>query len=247
MTRAPLAPQAPLRAYPSKRAAFWSASRIAAGAPSAVLAAGYLGFAALAKSAGFPLWAALLSSFSIWALPGQLVMMEMALSGAAAVLVVIAVGLTAMRFLPMAVSFLPLIRSPQDRRWHLALAAHVLAMTNWALCLPRVQELPREQRMPYFLGFAVTNWLLCVLATAVGYFLTVSFPPLVNRGLIMVSPLYFTVILIGETRRRVAVAALAFGAVLGPAIHLYAPQWSVLVAGVAGGTAAYLLFRGRRA
>lgn len=232
-------------AYPSRRAALIDGARVSLGAPSAVLAAGYLGFAALAKAGQFPLWAALLSTTTIWALPGQLVMMEMHIAGALPAVIVIAVAFTAMRFLPMAVSFLPLLNEPRQRTWHRYFAAHVLAMTNWALCVGRVRDLPPEQRMPYFIGFAATNWLVCIVATAAGYFLVGAFSPLVNRGLVLISPLYFVLILSGEYRNRLAFASLIFGAIAGPLLFRVAPEWSVMLGGLIGGTAAYLLLRHR--
>jgi predicted branched-subunit amino acid permease len=233
--------------YPSRRAAFWGGARVSAGAPSAVLAAGYLGFAALAKAGQFPLWAALISVTTIWSLPGQLIMLEMFFAGAAPPIIVIAVALTAMRFLPMTVSFLALVREPQRPAAQLYFAAHMLVMTNWAPCMRRVPELPIEQRMPYFLGFAITNWVACVAATLVGYFLVDSFPPLVNRGLVLISPLYFVLILSGEFRNRLAFASILFGAAAGPLLYTVTPQWSILLAGLGGGTVAYFLFRSRHA
>lgn len=231
--------------YASRRAALLDGMRIASGAPSAVLAAGYLGFAALAKAGEFPLWAALLSTATVWALPGQLVMIEMFRAGAAAALIVIAVAFTAMRFLPMTVSFMPLLREPRQRPWHLYAASHLLAMTNWALCIGRVRELPPEQRLPYFVGFAMTTWVVCLASTLAGYFLVESFPPLVNRGLVLISPLYFLLILSGEYRNRLTSTALLLGAVLGPLLYRVTPEWSILAAGLIGGTLAYLLFRRR--
>jgi predicted branched-subunit amino acid permease len=236
-----------LNSYPSRRAAFWSGVRVSAGVPSTVLAAGYLGFAALAKAGQFPLWAALISVTTVWTLPGQLIMVEMSLAGAAPFLIVITVALTAMRFLPMTVSFLPLVREPRHRPWQLYFAAQVLVMTNWAMCVRRVPELPLEQRMPYFLGFALTNWVMCIAATLVGYFLVDSLPPLVNRGLVLISPLYFVLILSGEYRDRLASASILCGAVAGPLLYTVTPAWSILLAGLGGGTAAYFMFRRRRA
>jgi predicted branched-subunit amino acid permease len=236
-----------LNSYPSRRAAFWSGARVSAGAPSAVLAAGYLGFAALAKAGQFPLWAALISVTTVWALPGQLIMVEMSLAGAAPLLIIIAVALTAMRFLPMTVSFLPLVREPLRPAWQPYLAAHLLAMTNWAPCVRRVPELPLEQRMPYFLGFALTNWAMCIAAVLAGYFLVDSFPPVVNRGLVLTSPLYFVLVLSSEYRQRLAFASILCGAIAGPLQYTVTPQWSILLGGVGGGSAAYFMFRRHRA
>ena len=232
--------------YLDARAAFWAAVRESIGVPSMVLAAGYLGFGALANGSEFPLWAALLSTLTIFALPGQLAMLEMSIAGAVPVVIVITVSLTAARFLPMTVALLPMLRRPGRPIWQLYAAAHLLAMTGWAVSMRRCPELPLAQRLPWFVGFALTNWVVCIVFTAVGYTLAESLPPLVRQGLIFVGPLYFVLILTGETRTRHGVVALACGAVAGPLVHLAAPQWSVLLGGLIGGTLAWTLVRERQ-
>jgi predicted branched-subunit amino acid permease len=218
------------------------------GVPSMVLAAGYLGFGALANGSGFPLWAALLSTLTIFALPGQLAMLEMSIAGAAPLVVVITVSLTAARFLPMTVALLPTLQSQKRPPWRLYAAVHLLAMTGWAASMRRCPELPQAERLPWFVGFAFTNWMCCLVATAIGYALADSLPPLVRQGLVFVGPLYFVLILTGETRTRHGMASLACGGVAGPLIYSVTPEWSVLLGGLIGGTVAFLaLARGKRA
>jgi predicted branched-subunit amino acid permease len=159
------------------------------GVPSMVLAAGYLGFGALANGSPLPLWAALLSTMTIFALPGQLAMLEMSIAGSAPVIIVITVALTAARFLPMTVALLPMLRSPERHSWRIYAAVHLLAMTGWAASMRRCPQLPDAQRLPWFVGFALTNWIACVVATAIGYALAESLPPLVRQGLVFVGPL----------------------------------------------------------
>ena len=211
-----------------------------------VLAAGYLGFGALANGSQFPLWAAMLSTVTIFALPGQLAMLEMSIAGAVPVVIVLTVALTAARFLPMTVALLPMLRSPGHPSWQLYAAVHLLAMTGWAASMRRCPELPLAQRLPWFVGFALTNWTACLVSTAVGYALASSLPQLVRQGLVFVGPLYFVLILSGDTRTRQGVAAVAFGAAAGPLIHLVAPQWSVVLGGLVGGTLAFALVRGSK-
>jgi predicted branched-subunit amino acid permease len=230
----------------SARGAFLQAARESIGVPSLVLAAGYLGFGALASGSGFPLWAALLSSATIFALPGQLAMLEMSLAGTVATAIVITVGLTAARFLPMAVAMMPLLRLDDRPSWRLYAAAQLLAMTGWAASMRSFPALPPPQRLSWFLGFAATNWVACLLATLLGYSLADSLPALVRHGLVFVGPLYFLLMLTGETRTRHGIVALACGAVIGPLVHLASPQWSVMLGGVIGGTLAWLIVRGRR-
>lgn len=216
------------------------------GVPSMVLAAGYLGFGALANGSAFPLWAALLSTLTIFALPGQLAMLEMSIAGTAPLVIVITVSLTAARFLPMTVALLPTLRSKGRPPWRIYAAVHLLAMTGWAASMRRCPELPPEERLPWFIGFAFTNWVACLVATAVGYLLAESLPPLVRQGLVFVGPLYFVLILTGETRTRHGIASLACGAVAGPAIYAIAPEWSVLLGGIVGGTLAFVALRSKQ-
>ena len=220
------------------------AFRESIGVPSMVLAAGYFGFGALAYGNGFPLWAAVLSTASIFALPGQLAMLEMSLTGTIATAIVVTVSLTAARFLPMTVTLLPVLREPGRPAWHLYLAAHVLAMTGWAASMRRLPDVQRACRFAWFVGFALTNWVVCLLATLGGYALADSLPPLVRQGLVFVGPLYFLLILTGETRTRQAALALALGAIVGPLVHLVSPQWSVMLGGLIGGTMAWAMMRG---
>jgi predicted branched-subunit amino acid permease len=237
--------QQPLQSAGSRKA-FLQAVRESIGVPSMVLAAGYLGFGALANGSGFPLWASVLSTATIFALPGQLAMLEMSLAGTLASAIVVTVGLTAARFLPMTVALMPLLhRDDRPASWRLYAAAHLLAMTGWAACMRRFPDLPLASRLPWFVGFALTNWLVCLAATVIGYGLADSLPPLVRQGLVFVGPLYFLLILSGETRTRQGIVALACGAVIGPLVHLIAPQWSVMMGGLAGGTLAWLLVRKR--
>jgi predicted branched-subunit amino acid permease len=211
-----------------------------------VLAAGYLGFGALANGSAFPLWAALSCTLTIFALPGQLALLEMSIAGSAPVMIVITVALTSARFLPMTVALLPMLREAGRPTWRIYAAVHLLAMTGWAASMRRCPELPHEQRLPWFVGFALTNWVACLVSTAAGYLLAESLPPLVRQGLVFVGPLYFVLILTGETRTRHGVVALACGAVAGPLVYLMAPQWSVLLGGLIGGTVAWSVLRTKR-
>ena len=202
-----------------------------------------LGFGALAFESGLSIWLAAACTAGIWALPGQVVLIEMYAAGAPGALTVLAVALTAARFLPMAVSLLPVVRDRSSPRASLYVAAQFLAMTSWAWTMRRCIGMPRAVRLSYFIGFAGTCWAVGVAATAAGFFLAGSFPPLMRLGFAFLNPVYFVVVLIGDARTVLTVSALVCGAIAGPLLHLADPQWSVLTAGLAGGTAAYLLQR----
>jgi|SRR5215203_3029550 len=234
------------RHYVTPRGALWAGALDAMGAPAAVLAAGYVGYGALASGFDFPLWLIVGSCLMIWALPGQLIMLEMYATSAQLVLIVLAVSLSASRFLPMTTVLSAMMQHPRYPRWQMYASAHLLAMTGWVAAVNRVPQLPAEQRLPYFVGFALLCWITCAAASAVGYLIAGQMSELVKLGLVFMNPIYFLLILTGETKAALGRLSLAAGAITGPVAYALAPQWSLLAAGLVGGSAAYALHRWRR-
>jgi len=225
------------------RGAWKTGIREALGVPAAVLASGYIGFGALASDAGFSLTLAIFSTMTIWALPGQIALIELRALGTAAPALVLAVMLTSARFLPMTVTLLPILRHPSYRGWHYYLAGHFIAMTGWAVAMRRCPQMPVQERLAYFIGFAFALWLACLAGTVVGFLLSGSLTDLVTLGLVFLNPIYFILILGGEVRHRLGVLSLLCGAIAGPLMQLVTPQWGLLVAGILGGTVAFLITR----
>jgi len=228
--------------FATEAAAFREGVREALGVPAAVLIAGYLGYGSLAAEHGYSVAQIVFATAAIWALPGQLILVEMNGIGASAVAVIAAVVVSSARFLPMTVSLMPVVR---DRRygWWIFAFAQLVSMTNWAAAMRRCPELPPGQCMLYFIGFGSTCMMVSAASGAAGYGLAGAFPPLIRLGFVFLAPIYFLVILIGDVRTRLAATALACGALAGPLFYLASPQCSVLLAGVAGGTAAYFIQR----
>jgi predicted branched-subunit amino acid permease len=218
-------------------------AREALGAPAFVLGVGYVGYGSLAQSHGFSLFATGLSTIAIWALPGQLILVEMEAAGAPFLAILFAVAFSASRFLPMAVTLIPHLRVPGDPPWRYYFAGHVLAMTSWAVAMRRFPEQPVPARLPYFLGFAMTLWLVSLGCTLFGHSLAGTLPAPLRLAFIFANPLYFILILTANLRDRMGAIALLCGAVAGPALHLVVPAWSVVGGGVLGGSLAYLIAR----
>ena len=218
-------------------------AREALGAPAAVLGASYIGFGALVGSYGASIWPIVLSTITIWALPGQLVLMDMWQIGAPMIAVVLAVALANARFLPMALTLMPVLRDDSHRARHYYLAAQFISMTSWAVCTRRCPELPGPVRLHYLIGFSLVCMTVGALASALGYLIAGSLPSWLQLGLVFIPTVYFFVILIGEAQGRLAATALACGAVAGPLLYLLTPQWSVLAAGFAGGTVAFVIHK----
>ncbi len=77
------------------------------GAPVLVLFAGMVGFGAMGRTHGFDAWMTGLTSLLMFALPGQVVMLEMFISGSSLLAIGFAVTLTSTRFVTMVVTLFP--------------------------------------------------------------------------------------------------------------------------------------------
>jgi predicted branched-subunit amino acid permease len=231
----------------SPRGALIAGLREAVGAPFVVLGSSYIGFGSLVRESGLSLPMGLLSTATTWALPGQVALVELYATGASLLTIFIAVALTNARMMPMTMTLLPVLRLPGRRTWRVYLASHLIAVTGWAVAMLRCPDMPPEQRLSFFLGFAGTLFAGSMIGTVVGFFLSGMVPPSVSLGLVFVNPIYFMLLFLGDFRARSRLLALLFGAGLAPLMHAVAPTWGLLITGIVGGTAAFLLSRGRRA
>lgn len=229
--------------YDSNRDAWWGGVREACGAAGIVLAASYIGFGSLIRQNGLGLDVGLLSTLSAWALPGQLALVELYGIGASLLVQFIAVSLTNLRLMPMTMSLMPVLRTPATPSWKLYAVAHVVAVTGWAVAMLRCPDLPREQRMPFFLGFAGTLWTASLIGTAVGFFAAGAVPAPISLGLVFVNPVYFMLLLMLDLRSRARRLSIVFGAIAGPLLHLVTPTWGLLLTGLLAGTLAYAIDR----
>jgi predicted branched-subunit amino acid permease len=224
---------------------FFLGAREAAGVPAAVLVAGFLGFGALAAAQHIPLGVAVASTLLIWALPGQIVFVEMHALAAPFVATVIAVMLSSARFLPMTLMLMPALREAGKPAWKYYLVAQLLSLSGWTMAVARFPDIPRAQRLDWLYGFTLVLISVSALSTAAGYLGADRLPPGARLALVFTVPVYYVLILTGAVRDRVAALGLACGAIAGPLAYLATPDWSVVAGGLAGGTAAYLFLRRR--
>lgn len=206
-----------------------------------VLCGSYLGFGALVRESGLAIWHGLFSTLTSWALPGQVALVELYSVGAPLLVIASAVALTNARLLPMVMTLMPTISGAHAPRWFYYAAAHVVAVTGWAAAMRVCPTLPNEQRLAYFAGFSGTLWIATLGATAIGFALADTVPAYVTLGLVFLNPIYFMLVFASDLRQRSRMLALMFGAVFGPPLYLWSPDWSLVVAGLAAGTLAYAL------
>ena len=210
--------------------------------PVYVVAASMLGFGSLARDSGLSFGVSVVSTATVWGLPGQVAFAELFAVGAPVLAIVLASSMANLRFLPMSLSLMPLFRA--DRRgwrWRYLLVA-MMSVNTWALTLRRGPNLNENQRVPYFTGLSVTCMTAGVLATALGYHLAGTLPFYVTVSLIFLNPMYF-IFLFSSIRQRSCILAMMIGAVLGPLFHMISPDWGLPFVGVIAGSAAFLLDR----
>lgn len=223
--------------------AFRQGVREAAGVPAATLAAGYLGFGALTAGNGLPIAGAVFSTLTLWAMPAQLILIEMHAAGAAMLALVLSVVLSSARFLPMTVSLMPSLRHDRHSGWKYYVAAHLLSITGWTMAMTRFPDIPVARRLPWFFGFTSVCLAAGTLATLAGYVIADSLTPLAKLGLVFIAPMYYLLVMLTGMRDRLAALSIIAGAIAGPLAWMLSPDWSVLAAGIAGGTLAYVVDR----
>ncbi|MHA1108318.1 MAG: AzlC family ABC transporter permease [Alphaproteobacteria bacterium] len=234
------------QSFASPRAAWRGGVRDAFGMPALGLSAGFIGFGAMAREADLGVWVAMFSTISVWAGPAQVMMVEMYAAGASLAVILTGVAVVNMRFLPMSASLMPVLAEGQSRRWPLYLAAYYLAIMSWAYSMRRCPHMPHDQRLPYFVGFALTVMMVATPATGVGYVLAGHVPPEVTLGLIALPPIYLMLVFVDGVRDTIGRIALIVGAVIGPAFHLLDPNWGLMLTGLVAGTLAYAIDRRQR-
>lgn len=227
--------------FANRRNAFWRGIRDALGAPVLVLFAGMVGFGAMGRTHGFDPWVAGLTSLLMFALPGQVVMLEMLISGSSWLAIGFAVSLTSTRFITMVVTLFPQLHR-RDRNPLLYVWVHLLAMTAWAMSMREFPRMARHHRLSYFMGIALPCWLISMPGTVLGYFVAGSVPAAVTLGLVFINPLFF-LLTFTEVKPWGNRLAIGLGCVLGPLFFLLDPDSSLLLTGLVAGTLAYVVDR----
>lgn len=84
--------------------------------PFFMVLASMMGFGSLARESGLSLGVSVVSSATVWGLPGQVAFAELFAVGAPVLAIMLASSMANLRFLPMSMSMLPLFRTDQ-RAW----------------------------------------------------------------------------------------------------------------------------------
>lgn len=211
--------------------------------PAIILTISFIGFCTFASESGIPLAQAVFMTGIVWALPAKMILIGSVVSGANLVAVFLAVTLSSIRLMPMVAALIPEIKTDKTPTWLLLLLSHFIAITAWVFTLRHIKDVPREARLAFFSGFAITLTITNMVLVAIVYNLVTHLPPIVAACLYFLTPVYFMTSIWESARHKVIYVALVVGFILGPVCYWLAPQVDILIAGIGGGTLAYLAER----
>ena len=218
--------------------------RQGSGLPSLVLMASLIGVGGLTSDIGYPMLAGVLSTILVWAGPAQVLLFGSIAAGASLPAVAIAVSLSSIRFLPMVVSIIPLLRGPGVGTGKMLLGAHFVAVTSWTEGRRLLPGLPEAERFPFFAGFAGTVMIAASIATGAGYYLIGALPAALAAALLFTTPMFFTLSLVAGSRTAADWTALVLGFTFAPlATWLAGPDFDLLIGGLVGGTLAFAVHK----
>ena len=212
------------------------------GIPGISLAASFFALGALFKNTGLNVTQSFLSTLIGFALPGQVVMAETLIVNGTLLNILIAVFLTNARLYPMTVNLVPVIRQKNRPRWHYYFLAHFIAVTSWVYMLSNYNRITKENRFNFFLGLGSTLWVLSTISTVIGFFSAEIISKEIFVAVIFLNPIYFMCMIVSVLNKPHIVLTVFLSAILAPILFLLTPDWSVLFAGIIGGSISYWFF-----
>ena len=219
-------------------------ARAALALPAWIIGFSFLGVGSLARDAGHPMGAAVLSTLLVYAGPAQLILYTSLASGGAVLAAAIAVGFSAIRLFPMTLSLMPYLRRPGQSLGGLLLLAHPIAATIWMECMRRLPGMEPEGRVPYYCGFAAICITICTTMTALGYALVGALPTPLAAGIVFLTPVYFVTAMVSGARQAGDWLAIGLGIALLPVAQLVVgSDYDILAGGLVAGSFAYAVDR----
>jgi predicted branched-subunit amino acid permease len=211
--------------------------------PAFILMTSFVGFSAFALESGVSRGEAMFMTAAIWALPAKMILIGMMASGANVLAVFLAVTLSSIRMMPMVASLVPELRGARTPTWLLLILSHFVAITAWVFAMGSLKDIPREARVAYFAGFGLTLVAVNTVLVGLSYGIVSTFPPAVAGILFFLTPVYFVGSIWASARHSVVKIAFVIGVVAGPLLAVVTPGFDILIAGIGGGTLAYLIDR----
>ena len=229
----------------SRRKAYLSGFVDGSRLPALMLLISLMSFGSLCRESGLGLDFALAQLATMWALPGQIVFVELYTAGSSIFAISLAVAMANARFMPMTATLMSLLRPGIKKPVYLYAIAHLVSFNGWVYMIRNGPKLCPSGRPAYFVGFATIIFFAGVAGTSVGYVLAGLVPTDITILLLFINVVYF-ILMVADARGAAPFLAVICGAVLGPLLHLVSNDWGLMLAGIAGGSIAFLFVRYHR-
>lgn len=212
--------------------------------PAWVVAASLISIGPLAQAAGYSAFDAMASTVLVWAGPAQVLFFSGVSAGMAMPALAFVIALSSMRFLPMTMALIPILPLKNKSLFTQLLFGHMISVTVWAESLRRLPNISEENRIAYYFGFGGCCIFLSTISTGLGFLLTNTLPVAFGAGLLFLTPVFFTCSICAGARNAADWLAIISGLFLEPVVSdLVGPEFDLLVIGLTGGSAAYLVKR----
>ncbi len=184
----------------------------------------------------------------VWAGPAQVILISALGAGASLIEVAVAVGLSAVRLLPMVVAMLPMIKRPDTRAWKLLLPAHFTAVSLWVEAMRLLPKVPRENRIAFCNGLGTGYGITATTRDRHRLLSRRRAAAADERGAPVPHAARLPDVDACATPTCWSTASRSrFGLILGPLFAWWQIGLDLMWSGVAAGTAAYALHRVREA
>ncbi len=201
----------------------------------------FFAYGALVASSDLPIELGLGLTIFVFAIPGQVVLVDEIARGSSLITAGIVTTFTAIRLLPLTVSLLPVLRSKNTPKWLEFAIAHFIAVTVWVQSMINLPRLPKEARAIHCLGFCLALLLFTSFGTVLGFYAAHLLPPDIAAATLMVTPIYFFLSLLETSKRKTEKIAFALGLALAIPLTIWSPNWALIGSGLIGGTIAYII------
>lgn len=193
----------------------------------------FIGVGIAAEVADLPPLATLLSSAAVFAAPAQFAMFDMAMQGHA-LLQIISVGvLVNLRFFVMSLTLTNFFATVPRTR--LACWAQFVSASSYLVTFFQSRRDEPVDLFDFYRGVVLMTFTAAVVGTAIGVVIGAGLPALLAFGATLFLPIYFSLLLVGETKGRHEVAAVIIGLLFTPPLELIVPGWGLFVAAIGAG------------
>ncbi len=199
-----------------------------------------VGFAALAKGAGFDVWLVSATTLAVWGMPGQVAFASLYATGASLTIIFLAVSLANMRMMLMVISGYNILQLNLHNiaLWKKVLLMHIMAITSWAQISYIKDKYPPNLLLSYYIGFSITIYAFGLSGTIVGYFINYLLNTEILRAITFMTPLYILLLVI-NSKDKINRISVMLGGTIVPVIYPFLSEWSILLGGFLGGSIAF--------